>query len=118
MFCTRCGIEIRELDFFCSSCGQETPRAAEARRRDTSAYAAPRRLYRCTSDKMIGGVCSGLSRYMNVDVTLVRLAVVLGVIFSGGLVLLGYIAAWIIMPSDYYAPPLRSPVNTASQSTS
>jgi phage shock protein PspC (stress-responsive transcriptional regulator) len=61
-----------------------------------------------TSEKRIGGVCSGLARYFEVDVTLVRLLVVAGSLCSGGLGLLAYIAAWIIMPRDTEISPFRS----------
>ncbi|WP_418668473.1 PspC domain-containing protein [Allofournierella sp.] len=52
--------------------------------------------------KMICGVCSGLAEYLNVDVTLVRLGVVvLTAVWGSGL--LAYIVAAIIMPE----PPLE-----------
>jgi phage shock protein PspC (stress-responsive transcriptional regulator) len=59
-------------------------------------------------DKKIAGVCSGFAQYLDVDVTLVRLTVVAGTLFSGGIGLLAYIAAWIIMPSDRYVRPLSA----------
>ena len=59
-------------------------------------------------DKKIAGVCSGFAQYLDVDVTLVRLAVVAGTLFSGGIGLLAYIAAWIIMPSDRYVRPFAA----------
>jgi phage shock protein PspC (stress-responsive transcriptional regulator) len=66
---------------------------------------------------MIGGVCSGLARYMNVDVSLMRVLMIIFIIFSGGLGLLAYIAAWIIMPADHgfpaTAPGATSPQPTA-----
>lgn len=52
--------------------------------------------------KMICGVCSGLAEYFNLDVTLVRLGVVvLTAIWGSGLA--AYIVAAIIMPE----PPLE-----------
>ena len=93
MYCTHCGRQLGdEADNFCPSCGHETPRATAARVR------APRRLYRLTYDKMIAGVCSGLARYMDVDVALMRVLMITFVIFSGGLGILFYIAAWILTP--------------------
>ena len=55
------------------------------------------RLYRSVREKMIGGVCGGLADYFSVDVTLVRLIVIVG-IFAGGISFLLYPAAWIIIP--------------------
>jgi phage shock protein C len=49
-------------------------------------------------DRMLGGVAGGLADYFDVDPTIVRLGIVLGALVSGGVVLVGYIALWIIMP--------------------
>ncbi len=56
-----------------------------------------RRLYRSGKDKMLGGVAGGLADYFEVDVTLVRL-IVLVTVFAGGLGLFAYLVAWIIIP--------------------
>ena len=48
------------------------------------------------SEKKICGVCSGLAEYMNVDVTVIRLATVLLSFFSG-LGVVGYIVGALIM---------------------
>jgi phage shock protein PspC (stress-responsive transcriptional regulator) len=60
-------------------------------------------------DKSVAGVCAGLAKYLDIDVTLVRIAAIAGIILSGGLGLLVYLAAWIIMPKDYgHQPPLAA----------
>jgi phage shock protein C len=97
-----------DADKFCHECGHQTPAGQEAQRQSQSAAGAPQRLYRAMWDKKIAGVCSGFAQYLDVDVTLVRLAVVAGTLFSGGIGLLAYIAAWIIMPSDRYVRPLSA----------
>jgi phage shock protein C len=112
MYCTNCGTQTGETDKFCRECGHQTPAGREARQQSTSAGGAPQRLYRVMWDKKIAGVCSGFAQY--VDVTLVRLAFVAGTLFSCGLGLLAYIAAWIIMPSDRYVRPLSASPHTAS----
>ena len=60
-----------------------------------------KKLYRNTENKMLAGVCSGISDYFDIDPTLVRLGWVL---FSllGGSGLLAYIIAAIIMPDRPY----------------
>lgn len=55
------------------------------------------RLYRSVREKMLGGVCGGLADYFSVDVTLVRL-IMLVAAFAGGVGFLAYLAAWIIVP--------------------
>ena len=58
-----------------------------------------RRLTKSTTNKSIWGVCGGLAEYLQVDVTLIRLAFVL-LTFAGGPGLLAYIVLGIVMPSD------------------
>jgi phage shock protein PspC (stress-responsive transcriptional regulator) len=58
------------------------------------------RLYRDANDKFLGGVCSGIAAYMNVDPTVVRLLFAI-ITFGGfGLGFLIYILLWIILPSS------------------
>ena len=114
MYCTTCGTQGGDADKFCRECGHQTPAGREARQQSASAAGAPQRLYRAMWDKKIAGVCSGFAQYLDVDVTLVRVAVVAGTLFSGGLGLLAYIAAWIIMPSDRYVRPIAASPHTAS----
>lgn len=56
-----------------------------------------RRLFRNPDEKAIGGVCSGLAAYFDIDTVWVRLAMFL-LIFFGGLSLWVYIIMWIIIP--------------------
>lgn len=55
-----------------------------------------KKLYRSSTNKMICGVCGGVSEYINIDPTVVRL---LWVIFAfTGVGFLAYFIAAIIMP--------------------
>lgn len=55
------------------------------------------RLYRDTNDKFIGGVCSGIAAYLNVDPAVVRLLfAIIG--FGTGIGFLAYIILWIVLP--------------------
>jgi phage shock protein C len=82
------------------------------------------RLYRDEQHKMIGGVCSGLADYFNVDVALVRVIFVLALILKGGGVLI-YIVLWIVMPKrpfiapsvTYGAIPQPQPIVPVAKST-
>jgi len=53
-----------------------------------------------SSDRMVGGVCSGIAEYSGLDVTLVRLIVVLGTIFGVGSFLLIYLIGWVLIPNE------------------
>ena len=57
------------------------------------------RLYRDKSDKILGGVCSGIANYMNVDPAIIRLLFAI-ITFGGfGFGILIYILMWIIIPA-------------------
>ena len=56
-------------------------------------------LRRSADDRMLAGVAGGLARYLNVDVTLVRVAIAALTLLTGvGAAL--YIAAWLLIPAD------------------
>jgi phage shock protein C len=64
-----------------------------------------RKLYRDTEDQKIGGVCSGLARYFDLDPLLVRVAFVAALVFGGGS-LVAYILLWWLVdpaPDGYWA---------------
>lgn len=58
-------------------------------------------LHRSRSDRMLGGVCGGLARWLGWSPTLVRLLYVLVSICSAGFPgTLVYILLWIVMPLE------------------
>lgn len=59
---------------------------------------APKRLTRSRDDQMIGGVCASLADYFGLDVTLVRVLVVVGTVLGLGSLILAYLAGWILIP--------------------
>ena len=56
-------------------------------------------MYRSRTDKKICGVCAGLAKYLNMDVTIMRLLVVLLTLFVGG-GLIAYIVCALVMPEE------------------
>lgn len=56
-------------------------------------------LTRVSEGKMIGGVCTGLAKYLNADVSLIRVVTVLLAVFTqvGWVV---YIALWLLVPEE------------------
>ncbi len=64
MYCTNCGVELREDDRFCSRCGNRIAVGIVAE--------APRALLLDKRNKKIAGVCAGFARYFDVDVVLMR----------------------------------------------
>ena len=90
------GEEIKEQSYASSassagSSQQSTPTQAPPK--------AKRGLYRDTSDKFIGGVCSGIAAYLNVDPAIVRILFAI-ITFGGfGLGFMAYIILWIVLPA-------------------
>ncbi len=64
---------------------------------NTGAIAPRRTITRPRTGRMIAGVCAGTADYLNVDVTLVRFALVAFTLL-GGAGLAAYFAAWLIIP--------------------
>jgi phage shock protein PspC (stress-responsive transcriptional regulator) len=62
-------------------------------------YTKGKKLYRDPDDRILGGVCSGLGAYFNVDPVVVRLIFALLVILGAGAFFLIYIILWIVVPS-------------------
>jgi phage shock protein PspC (stress-responsive transcriptional regulator) len=58
-----------------------------------------RQLRRSADDKMLGGVAGGIARYLNADVTLVRVIIAALALFTSAGVAL-YVAAWLLIPED------------------
>jgi phage shock protein PspC (stress-responsive transcriptional regulator) len=58
-----------------------------------------RKLYKSSTDRIIFGVCGGIAEYLNVDSTIVRLALALFTL-AGGSGLLFYIIAAVVMSDD------------------
>jgi len=59
----------------------------------------PNALSRPVEDRMIAGVCAGFARYLNVDVTILRIVLAVLTVMGGAGVPL-YIAAWLLIPEE------------------
>ena len=60
--------------------------------------AGNKKLFRDENDKVLGGVCSGLANYFNMDVVIARIIFV--VLLFSGVGFLTYIIMWIAVPSS------------------
>lgn len=58
-----------------------------------------RRFYRDPENAMLGGIAGGLSAYFNIDVTWIRIILVLLVIFGVGFIIPIYIVVWFVAPA-------------------
>ena len=105
---------MSEADVFCARCGKPAAVQPNAAASSPTPYSRPsRRLVRLVSEKKVAGVCAGVARYFDADVTLVRilwlvLAIVTFVPF------IAYLVAWIAMPKEYGPSPASGPVAAQS----
>jgi phage shock protein PspC (stress-responsive transcriptional regulator) len=79
-------------DRFCSRCGSRTAVGQVTE--------IQRPLLLDKRNKKVAGVCAGFARYLGVDVVLVRV-LWLGIALCTGVGFLVYLAACIVIPSDY-----------------
>lgn len=80
--------------------GAEAPPAPEEQPKTGSQQQQSRnfgrgKLYRNDDDKILGGVCSGLANYLNIDPIIVRIAFIL----LAGAIFWVYILLWVVIPS-------------------
>ena len=58
-----------------------------------------RKLYKSRTDRKICGVCGGVAEYLNVDSTIVRIALVLFCL-AGGSGVIAYLIAALVIPEE------------------
>ncbi len=59
-----------------------------------------KKLHKVEEGKMICGVCTGVAEYLNMDVTLIRLVLILLTVFTAFSGIIFYIIAALLMPED------------------
>ena len=72
-----------------------------------------KRLYRSTTNKVIGGVCGGIAEYFDVDPVLVRLVTII-LAMTTGVGFVAYIIALIIIPKGDESVVQAAPSSSAS----
>ena len=58
-----------------------------------------KKLYRSSTNKVLGGVCGGIGDYFNIDPVIVRLLVIVFTLM-GGSGFVAYLIAYVIIPSE------------------
>jgi phage shock protein C len=90
MFCTKCGLQLEDRDRFCFECGTPTGKGPSP--------LSQKRLMRTSAGKKLAGVCSGIAEYIDADPTMVRVIWLILTFALPPAGIIGYLAAWIIMP--------------------
>jgi phage shock protein PspC (stress-responsive transcriptional regulator) len=104
MFCTKCGHQLVEGSGFCPGCG--VPLGGESAEPVREPF-SKKRLARDMTQKSVAGVCSGVAKYLEVDVTIIRI-LWLCTIFFGGAGVIVYLICWIVMPQDWGEQPAQA----------
>ena len=105
MYCNYCGKVIQDDAQHCAYCGKHV-----------AGVVARQRLVRPRYGRKIAGVCLGFAEYFNLDVTLIRIVWAVCAI-CGGIGLIPYVVAWIVMPEEplALAAPTSVPDKVANQ---
>ena len=100
-------VEINDVQEVMDTLGQPSqfgdeeeaaPSEPSAPKQETTTKKCPRKLYRDTENKWIGGVCSGLAAYMDWDPTILRIIFLIIFVLGIGCPLFIYILLWIFIP--------------------
>lgn len=59
-----------------------------------------KKIYRSTDEKQLSGLLGGLSELYNIDVSILRIVLVVSGFFTGGLTWFIYIVAAMVVPTD------------------
>jgi phage shock protein C len=103
MYCWSCGRQLEEVANYCSTCG-----AARAVLTHSAGSCRETSFRRIREGKKIAGVCGGVARYFDIDVTLVRILWILLTICPPLPGLIAYVVCWIAMPPDALSAPASS----------
>ena len=105
-----------DIDEIAASMGRPEDFEAEEADTTTSSSISPEttsgrkksrgRLYRDTNDKFLGGVCSGIAAYLNIEPAIVRILYAIIAFGSFGFGLFAYILLWIFLPAKDVENPL------------
>lgn len=92
-------VSISDIEFVIGELGQpeEMGGEPENKKAKTTDKNNRRRLFRDPEDRILGGVCSGLAAYFDVDTLWVRLGFIVLVLIAGSGILL-YLALWALLP--------------------
>lgn len=79
--------------------GKETKKKKEKDKAEKPPKSNVKKLYKSRQNKMLGGVCGGISEYLDIDSTIVRI-VFIAMAFFGGSGIIIYIAGLLIFPEE------------------
>lgn len=108
MYCSHCGKPLDATARFCPACG--TVAQPFAYQPPPPATAARGQLTRPRYNRLIAGICAGLSLHYGWDLSLTRVVCALLIVFTG-VGVIAYLVAWIVIPEEPYILPENTPGN-------
>ena len=100
MICPQCGTENPANATYCGKCGRKLGQTPVQQ----PTYSGPKRFVRCSDNKQIGGVCAGVAKYFDIDISLVRALTLISFLFTGSATFWAYIIMWIVIPEEPCGP--------------
>ena len=98
-------VDLKMVDNVISHLGEldSEPKTKTNNLREEEVKTESKRLFRDTERRSLAGVCSGISYYVNIDVTIIRILFAVLAVFYGFAIIL-YIILWIVMPQAKTVP--------------
>lgn len=90
-------ITMEDVDELIKILGQVHDIAGEEKSKNEDGAKGYRKLFRDPNDMIIGGVCSGLAAFLNVEPLLIRLLFIVSIFFGGAGIVI-YLILWLLMP--------------------
>lgn len=109
MICTHCQREVADFSNYCNFCGSK----------QNVALHPYKRLLRSSVDRKVAGVCGGISEYLQIDSTVVRLIWLVLVLVPVPVVpaIIAYLVAWVVMPQALAPVPAATAPPAVPHST-
>lgn len=79
--------------------GKETKKKKVKKETEKPSQSTVKKLYKSKSNRMLGGVCGGISEYLDIDSTIIRLVFIVMAFFGGSGIII-YIAGLLIFPEE------------------
>ena len=98
MKCPQCGTENPANAAFCGKCGRNIGQAQAQPQQPVEQQS--KKFVRCSDDQWVAGVCSGIAKYSDLDINLIRTLTVISFFVTGFTTLLAYVIMWMMIPEE------------------
>lgn len=89
---------VQKMGLASDLCDKNTSDEKISKEKESCKKTDKRRLYRDEENAIIGGICSGIGAYIDVDPTWIRIIFIILIVLGFGLIIPIYLLLWIIIP--------------------